>query len=66
MSFKEQLNSGKFVTIAELQPPKGNNLSELFQHAERLKGRVDAISVPDLQNAIMRIGSLPVCSLLKA
>jgi methylenetetrahydrofolate reductase (NADPH) len=66
MSFKEQLESKKFVVVTELQPPKGNNLSELFEDAERLKGRVDAINVPDLQNAIMRLGSLSVCTLLKA
>jgi 5,10-methylenetetrahydrofolate reductase len=66
MSFKEQLESRKFVVIAELQPPKGNHLSELFEQAELLKGRVDAINIPDLQNAIMRLGSLSVCTLLKA
>ncbi len=66
MSFKEQLDSGKFVVITELQPPKGNNLFELFENAELLKGRVNAINVPDLQNAIMKLGSLSVCTLLKA
>lgn len=66
MSFKEQLESGKFVVVAELQPPKGTDLSELYGYAELLKGRVDAVNVPDLQNAIMRLGSLSVCTLLKA
>jgi 5,10-methylenetetrahydrofolate reductase len=66
MSFKEQLESGKFVVVAELQPPKGNDLSGLCEYAELLKGRVDAVNVPDLQNAIMRLGSLSVCTLLKA
>jgi methylenetetrahydrofolate reductase (NADPH) len=66
MSFKEQLESGKFVVVAELQPPKGRDLSELIEYADLLKGRVDAINVPDLQNAIMRLGSLSVCTLLKA
>ena len=66
MSFKEQLESRKFVVVTELQPPKGNDLSELYEYTELLKGRVDAINVPDLQNAIMRIGSLSVCTLLKA
>jgi 5,10-methylenetetrahydrofolate reductase len=65
MSLKEQLASGKFVVIAELQPPKGNRVSELMEHAEHLRSRVDAVSVPDLQNAIMRLGSLSVCMLLK-
>jgi 5,10-methylenetetrahydrofolate reductase len=65
MSFKEQLELGKFVVVAELQPPKGNDLSGLCEYAELLKGRVDAVNVPDLQNAIMRLGSLSVCTLLK-
>ena len=65
MSLKEQLVSGKFVLIAELQPPKGNQVSELMEHAEHLRHRVDAVRVPDLQNAIMRLGSLSVCTLLK-
>ncbi|MGB9628138.1 MAG: methylenetetrahydrofolate reductase [Thermodesulfobacteriota bacterium] len=65
MSFKEKLESGKFVLVAELQPPKGIDLSELYKHAESLRGRVDAINVPDLQNSIMRLGSLSVCTLLK-
>jgi len=66
MTLKERLGSGKFVVVVELQPPKGNDLSEVFQNAELLKGRVDAVNVPDLQNAIMRLGSLSVCSLLKS
>src|SRR3972149_2279754 len=66
MTFKERLDSGKFAVAVELQPPKGNDLSELYEYAELLKGRVDAINVPDLQNAIMRLGSLSVCTLLKA
>ena len=65
MSFKERLESGKFVVVTELQPPKGRDLSELFEFADLLKGRVDAVNVPDLQNAIMRLGSLSVCTLLK-
>ncbi len=66
MSFKERLESGKFVVVAEIQPPKGTDLSEVYQCGDLLKGRVDAANVPNLQNAIMRLGSLPVCALLKA
>jgi len=66
MTLKEQLDSGKFAVVVELQPPKGNDLSEVLENTERLRGRVTAINVPDLQNAIMRLGSLSVCALLKA
>jgi len=65
MTFKERLDSGKFSVVVELQPPKGINLSEIYHHAESLRGRVDAVNVPDLQNSIMRLGSLSVCTLLK-
>jgi len=66
MSLKERLEAGKFIAVVELQPPKGTDLSEIYENAELLKGRVEAINVPDLQNAIMRLGSLSVCALLKA
>lgn len=65
MTFKESLESGKFTIVAELQPPKGIDLTELYLTADQLKGRVDAIHIPDLQNAILRLGSLSVCALLK-
>jgi len=65
MTFKERLDSGKFAVVVELQPPKGNDLSEVYENAELLRGRVDAINVPDLQNSIMRLGSLSLCALLK-
>ena len=66
MSMKERLTSGKFMIGAELQPPKGVRLGELFQQADRLRASVDVVMIPDLQNAIMRLGSLSVCTLLKA
>jgi methylenetetrahydrofolate reductase (NADPH) len=66
MTLKKQLDSGKFAVVVELQPPKGTDLSEVLENTERLRGRVTAINVPDLQNAIMRLGSLSVCALLKA
>ena len=65
MSLKEALTSGRFVRIVDLQPPKGNNLAEVFEQAERLKGRVDGVSVPDLPHAVMRLGSLSLSVLLQ-
>lgn len=65
MSFKELLDSGKFAVTVELQPPKGTDLTETFALSEQWKNRLHAINIPDLQGAIMRLGSLPVCTLLK-
>lgn len=65
MEFEELLASDKFIVTAELFPPKGTNLSGLFQKAETLRAYVDAVNVTDNQRAIMRIGPLSVCHLLK-
>ncbi|NIS63107.1 MAG: 5,10-methylenetetrahydrofolate reductase [Proteobacteria bacterium] len=64
MSLREQLESGKFIIVSEIQPPKGIDTRELLENADFLKGRVDFVVVPDLQNAVMRLGSLATCHLL--
>jgi methylenetetrahydrofolate reductase (NADPH) len=65
MGLKERWASGEFTFLAELQPPKGTDLSDLLRQANSLQGHVQAFNIPDLQNAILRMGSLPVCTLLK-
>ena len=65
MSFKEKLESGKFLVTSEIGPPKGIETKKLLEDAELIRGRVDAINVTDLQSSVMRLGSLAVCSLLK-
>lgn len=64
MSFKEALNSGKFVVTAEVGPPKGTDIKEMLHHIELLKEKVDAINVTDNQSAVMRICSLAVCKIV--
>lgn len=63
MSFRDILNSGKFVVTAEVGPPKGTDIKEMIHHIELLKGRVDALNVTDNQSAVMRICSLAVCKI---
>jgi 5,10-methylenetetrahydrofolate reductase len=63
MSFKDALNSGKFVVTAEVGPPKGTDIKEMIHHIELLKGKVDALNVTDNQSAVMRICSLAVCKI---
>ena len=60
MSFKDILNSGKFVITAEVGPPKGTDIKEMLHHMEILKGKVDAVNVTDNQSAVMRICSMAV------
>lgn len=63
MSFKDRLNSGEFVVTAEIGPPKGTDIKEMFHHIELLKGKIVAANVTDNQSAVMRICSMSVCKI---
>jgi 5,10-methylenetetrahydrofolate reductase len=65
LTFKEKIQSGKFLVTSEIGPPKGIETKTILEDAELIRGRVDAINVTDLQSSVMRLGSLAVCSLLK-
>ncbi len=58
MSFQKRLASGEFVVLAEMDTPKGVDISELVTHARRIKGRVDAVVIPDMADGMMRMSAL--------
>lgn len=64
-SFKEVLNSGKFVITSEVAPPKGTNLEKTLRHIELLKDKVDAINITDHQSSVMRFPSIGGCLAIK-
>ncbi|TSA08953.1 MAG: 5,10-methylenetetrahydrofolate reductase [Deltaproteobacteria bacterium] len=64
MSYRQALESGKFLVTAEIGPGKGTDLSVLLADAAVLRDRVDAINITDMQSSVMRMSSLPVCHLL--
>ena len=64
-TFKEALDSGKFVVTAEVGPPKGTNIDEMLHHIDLLKDKVDGLNTTDNQSSVMRISSLAVCRLAK-
>ena len=61
---KEALEYGRFVVTGEIGPPKGVNIEKCLEDAEKLRHKVIAINVTDLQSAVMRIGSLAVSAKL--
>ncbi|MBF0554472.1 MAG: methylenetetrahydrofolate reductase [Nitrospirae bacterium] len=63
MSFKEAVESGKFVVTAEVGPPKGTDIATMIHDMHILKGKIDAVNVTDNQSAVMRICSLAVCKI---
>lgn len=65
MSLREVLKSGNFAITAQIDPVKGVDLTEFLNSAELLQSKIDAINVSEQQNAVMRLGSLAGCCLLK-
>lgn len=58
MSLKDCLSKGKFAILAEMTTPKGVNISELITNARRIKDRVDAVTIPDMDGGVMRMSAL--------
>jgi 5,10-methylenetetrahydrofolate reductase len=58
MLLKSKLGKREFAVLAELEPPKGTDVSLMLANAKRVKGKVDAFVVPEMSNAVMRMSSL--------
>jgi len=65
MRFKERLQSDGFLIIAEMNTPKGVDISRFITDARHIKGRVDAIAIPDMDNGVMRLSALAGGALIK-
>ena len=58
MQLKRKFDAGEFAVLAEMEPPKGVDVTTMVTHAKRVKGEVDAFVVPEMSNAVMRMSSL--------
>jgi len=65
MSFSDVVASKKFILLAEMETHKGVDISAFVENARRVKGRVDAVLVPDMSHAVMRMSTLAGAALLK-
>lgn len=66
MPLQEKLTSGEFVILAEMEPPKGTDVSDMVGAATTVKRMVDAFVVPEMNNAVMRLSSLGGALLLQS
>jgi methylenetetrahydrofolate reductase (NADPH) len=62
MPLQEKIRSGKFVVLGEFEPPKGTDFSSLSDSAMITRGRLDAIVVPEMANAVLKASSLGACA----
>jgi len=65
MSLAQKVKSRKFVVLGEFQPPKGADFSPLLNSANHVKGRVDALVVPEMAQAVLKASSLGGCAFLE-
>ncbi|MBA4394530.1 MAG: 5,10-methylenetetrahydrofolate reductase, partial [Desulfobacca sp.] len=64
-SFRQALQSGKFLITSEVGPPKGTNLEKMIHHIDLLNDHVDAINLTDHQSSVMRFPSLGAALMVK-
>jgi methylenetetrahydrofolate reductase (NADPH) len=66
MRLQNKLASGEFVILAEMEPPKGTDVTAMVANATNVKRMVDAFIVPEMSNAVMKMSSLGGALLLQS
>lgn len=66
MHLKNKFDVGKFAILAEMQPPKGVNVSAMVNSAIRVRNAIDAFLVPEMGNAVMRMSALGGAMILQS
>ena len=66
MHLKNKFDAGEFAILAEMEPPKGVDVSGMVADAQRVKGEVDVFLIPEMSNAVMRMSSLGAAMILQA
>jgi 5,10-methylenetetrahydrofolate reductase len=66
MHLKCKFDNGEFALLAELQPPKGADISRMLANIQPVRDRVDAFVVTDMCNAVMHMSALSSAMLLQA
>ncbi|MEK7375359.1 MAG: methylenetetrahydrofolate reductase [Thermodesulfobacteriota bacterium] len=65
MVLAENLKKKKFVVTSEIQPPIGAGAEELVKNVARIRGRVDALTVPELKIDGLVVDTMGTCRILR-
>jgi methylenetetrahydrofolate reductase (NADPH) len=65
MKLEESLKKKRFVVTSEIQPPIGTGVQELIRNVDRIKGRVDALTVPELKIEGLVTDTMGTCRALR-
>ena len=66
MDLKRQLEAKEFAILAEIEPPKGTDITAMVNNAAKVKEEVTAFVVPEMSNAVMRMSALGAAMVLEA
>ena len=58
MTLQNKLSQGDFAVLAEINTPKGVDISDLVTNVRRLKSRIDAVVIPGMDNGVMHMSAL--------
>jgi methylenetetrahydrofolate reductase (NADPH) len=65
MRLEESLRKKKFVVTSEIQPPIETDVKELIRSVDRIRGKIDALTVPDLNIEGLVTDTMGTCRILK-
>jgi hypothetical protein len=49
MHLKEGLQKKRFVVTSEIQPPLDSDVKEILTNIEKIRGRLDGVTVPEFE-----------------
>jgi 5,10-methylenetetrahydrofolate reductase len=65
MELKDSLKKDRFVITSEIQPPSDPEFKELIENIEKIRGRLDAVTVPEFELEGVVADSIGTCSVLR-
>jgi 5,10-methylenetetrahydrofolate reductase len=65
MKLEEHLRKKKFVVTSEIQPPIETDVQEIMRSVDRIRGKVDALTVPDLKIEGLVTDIMGMCRILR-
>ena len=58
MGFQKKLSAGEFCVLAEINTPKGIDITKLLEISACLQSRIDGVILPDMDNGLMHMSSI--------
>ncbi|MDX1778905.1 MAG: methylenetetrahydrofolate reductase [Thermodesulfobacteriota bacterium] len=65
MSLQEGLSQKRFVVTSEIQPPFDTDVKEILKSVEKIRGRLDGVTVPEFELEGVVADTIGTCKLLK-